>query len=62
MTWYRKAAEQGHAAAQNNLGECYAEGVGVEKDPAQAVVWYRKAAEQGFEPAKEALRKLGEKP
>ena len=46
--WYRKAAEQGHAPAQFNLGLMYANGTGVAKDDAQAVSWYRKAAEQGF--------------
>src|ERR1019366_5826939 len=29
-----------------NLGLCYANGVGVAKDKAEAVKWYRKAAEQ----------------
>ena len=43
---YRAAAEQGDADAQCNLGQCYAEGVGVDKDPAEAVKWFRKAAEQ----------------
>ena len=47
MKWYRKAAEQGHADAQNNLGLCYQYGKGVAKDYAEAVKWYRKAAEQG---------------
>ena len=28
-SWYRKAAEQGHAEAQNNLGIMYAKGWGV---------------------------------
>ena len=32
--------------AQNNLGDCYRNGIGVEKDPEEAVKWYRKAAEQ----------------
>jgi len=27
---YQKAAEQGHAAAQNNLGYCYQNGIRVE--------------------------------
>ena len=44
---YRKAAEQGDAKAQYNLGVCYANGDGVQKDLTQAVFWYRKAAEQG---------------
>jgi TPR repeat protein len=45
--WYRKAAEQGGAYAQYNLGNKYRWGEGVEKDAVQAVYWYRKAAEQG---------------
>ena len=44
---YRKAVDQGFAAAQSNLGTCYENGTGVQKDPKQAVHWYRKAAEQG---------------
>ena len=47
MAWYRKAAEQGDAAAQSNLGLMYNNGRGVRQDDAQAVAWYRKAAEQG---------------
>ena len=29
VKWYRKAAEQGHAEAQNNLGVMYLNGRGV---------------------------------
>jgi hypothetical protein len=47
MKWYRKAAEQGNADAQNNLGACFKYGQGVAKDPVEAVKWYRIAAEQG---------------
>ncbi|MBQ9694638.1 MAG: SEL1-like repeat protein [Kiritimatiellae bacterium] len=47
-TWYRKAAEQGHAGAQNNLGTQYANGQGVAQSWHEAVKWYRKAAEQGY--------------
>ena len=53
--WYRKAAEQGDAVAQNNLGGLYAHGQGVPQDYAQAAVWYRKAAEQGYAVAQYAL-------
>ena len=42
-----KAAEQGDARAQFNLGVCYENGTGVDKDASEAVKWYRKAAEQG---------------
>lgn len=47
VKWYRKAAEQGFALAQENLGIKYANGRGVEKNDNEAVKWYRKAAEQG---------------
>ena len=47
LSWYRKAAEQGHASAQTQLGNCYYKGNGVAKDQAQAVTWWRKAADQG---------------
>ena len=43
---YRKAAEQGNADAQYNLGLCYAKGVGVTKDLTEAVKLFRQAAEQ----------------
>ena len=55
MEWYHKAAAQGNAQAQFNLGSMYFEGEGVPKDPAQAVVWYRKAAEQGDSDAQHNL-------
>jgi TPR repeat protein len=42
---YRKAADQGDAMAQHNLGYCLRNGVGVEQDLAESVSWYRKAAE-----------------
>jgi len=59
VKWYRKAAEQGYARAQNNLGNLYYNGEGVAKDEVEAVKWFRKAAEQGHADAKERLKKLG---
>ena len=47
VNWYRRAADQGYASAQSNLGLMYAKGEGVPKDDAEAVKWYRSAAEQG---------------
>ena len=47
VKWYRKAAEQGNADAQNTLGVMYDKGEGVEQDKEEAVKWFRKAAEQG---------------
>ena len=43
----KKAADEGDAFAQYNLGSHYFDGRGVAKDYAEAVKWYRKAAEQG---------------
>ena len=48
---FQKAAEQGHAPAQNNLGYCYQYGEGVTQNKEEAVKWYRLAAEQGNAPA-----------
>ena len=48
VKWYRKAAEQGLAEAQINLGYCYENGQGVPQDCTEAVKWYRKAAEHGL--------------
>ncbi len=38
VLWCRKAADQGHALAQRNLGFCYELGIGVTQDDAQAVL------------------------
>ncbi len=48
MKWYRRAAEQGHAQAQYNLGLMYANGQGVPQDEQEAVKWFRLGAEQGY--------------
>jgi hypothetical protein len=45
---YRKAAEQGNAIAQFNLGVMYEQGRGVGQSDTKAVAWFRKAAEQGY--------------
>jgi len=44
-------ARNGDATAQYNLGICFNSGLGVPKDPVQAVGWWRKSAAQGFAPA-----------
>ncbi len=51
VKWFRKAAEQGYAPAQQILGLFYHKGVGVDKDKAEGVKWIRKAAEQGYSDA-----------
>src|SRR5260370_768615 len=44
---YRKAADQGDARAQNNLGAMYESGRGVPQNYTEAMKWYRLAADQG---------------
>ena len=48
VKWVRKAAEQGFARAQYDLGLMYQFGRGVERSYEKAVEWYLKAAEQGY--------------
>lgn len=45
--WYRKAAEQGNAYAQNGLGRLYADGKGVPQDYAEAYFWLSLASAKG---------------
>ena len=71
--WFKKAAEQGHAGAQTNLGLMYETGVFGEsyrilasgervllcsEYTEQAVYWYKKAVEQGNTRAQDALDSL----
>ena len=44
VAWYRRAAEQGDATAQSNLGAMYAEGLGVPQDAVEAHMWLTIAA------------------
>ncbi len=45
---WRQLAEQGHAAAQYNLGQMYYAGHGVPQDFGAAFRWYESAAERGI--------------
>jgi hypothetical protein len=55
MAVIQKAAEQGDAKAQYNLGLSYASGQGVPKDEAKAAQWFQKAAVQGYAEAQYIL-------
>ena len=44
VIWYRRAAEQGHASAQYNLGWMYANDRGVAQDDVTAYTWFSLAA------------------
>jgi TPR repeat protein len=58
LEWFRKAADQGYAVAQCNLGFMYANGFGVEKNDEKALEWCRKAAEQEDPAAQRILRSM----
>jgi TPR repeat protein len=45
--WYARAAEQGHALAQYNLGGMYNGGRGVDKDAVRAYMWLALSADGG---------------
>ena len=61
VKWYSKAAEQGDANAQYNLGLMYNSGEGIPRDDAEAVKWWRKAAEKGLAAAQCILDKMKDK-
>jgi hypothetical protein len=46
--WFLRAADQGLAEAQYQVGLAYSEGLGVEADPRKAVIWLARAAAQGY--------------
>ena len=58
VEWCTKAAEQGHAWAQNDLGFWYENGIGVAQDRSKAAEWYTKAAEQGNSIAQDNLLRV----
>ena len=45
LKWFRMAASQDNADAQNSLGQMYEDGEGVKQNCVVAAAWYRKAAE-----------------
>ncbi len=47
MAWYARAAAQGDADAQNNLGAMFDAGEGIREDNAEAIKWYSLSANQG---------------
>jgi hypothetical protein len=47
VRWFKLAASQGDALAQNNLGVMYGKGQGAAQDYVEEVKWYKLAAAQG---------------
>jgi TPR repeat protein len=60
QAWMQKAADQGYAYAEYQLGSLYRDGA-VSRDFAQAVHWYGQAATQGYARAQTNLGALYEK-
>ena len=58
VSWYKKAAEQGHPGAQYGLGVCYYNGDGVSQDYEQAKYWWKRSAVQGQRQARYMLKIL----
>jgi uncharacterized protein len=55
VEWFRKAAAQGYAPAEFQMGQLYDFGFGVVQDDREALAWYRKAAEHGSAAAQRAV-------
>ena len=51
-------ANNGDPDAQNEIGKCYLDGNGVNKDSEKAFMWFMKAAKQGYELAKKNLDRI----
>lgn len=47
-SWYKKAAENGDAKSEFELGKLYGEGIGVTKDLSEAIIWYHQAAKHNI--------------
>jgi len=58
---YQKAADQGDAFAQTNLGALYESGQGVPQDLEKAAELYQRAANEGYQPAIANLKRLSER-
>ena len=60
--WFRRAAEQGYAKAQNKLAIIFAKGRGVERDDVEALKWALLAARHGHGEAKANKAELSARP
>ena len=49
IEWWEKAAKQGYANAQFNLGAVYGNGEGVRQDYKKAKEWFGKACDGGYQ-------------
>ena len=58
MQWYRLAADQGDATAEDDIGEFYYYGHGVRVDYGQALSWYQLSAAKGNATAEDGIGAL----
>ncbi len=56
--WLHRAAVQGDAMSQDQVGEMYFSGKGVDQNEERAIVWLTEAARQNYKKAQETLRAL----
>ena len=59
LKWFRRAAQDGHEPAANNLGIAYVNGL-AKVDCAEAAKWFAQAAEAGYADAQYNLGVLHE--
>ncbi len=60
LEWFRKASAQGNGIAATNIGEMYANGLGVPKNQVEAAKWYRIGADRGNSSAQNQLGRFYE--
>ena len=56
--WFLESANQGNSQGQYNLGCCYENGLGTERDIKNAIRWYEIALGNGYEGARSRLIRL----
>lgn len=56
--WFRKAADLGLIDSQYNLGRLYEQGLGVNRNPAEAYKWYLIAARSGDEESRSSAQRV----
>ena len=60
VEWYQKAADQGHAAAQYNLGIMYKNGLGVKQNYTKAKDYFGLACDNKDQDGCDMYRKLNQ--
>ena len=61
VKWYRKAADQGDARGQSELGNCYASGQGVTEEKETGYMWYLLAEARGIDHARQVIEYIEKK-